>query len=1365
MNNKSTRSFSLKKLLLTALVAAPLATLPAPLWALPATQVSLNSTIFAKTTGVTVTLDTPTLLTITSPDRGIITWNDLGTGNLNTGVSSGAMTFLGGDSMNFQLPSAGSAILNRVIGANGTLINGQIISNGSVYVINPNGAVLGATANVNVGGDFAISAIGEPDGVFLATGKLSFIGVASNTVFMGTFPNASVTAAGGSGNVFIGGGAIAISGSIAGNLVVKGTGGTVQLSGTGGGPLTVSGNADIATSGGNLNLSTFANTTIQGSTVAINTVGGTNGSVLSSNLLSAKAVTIVAGSSAAGAPVTVNGTINSVSVIGGNTLINNSGDLSIGASTINGTLGVVSNTGNIANSGPVAVTGAISLQTVAASTGITFSGTGDMTFASLLTNGTGGFAAITTTGNVTVPAALTIPTLNVTTSGGNLTGAATTVNSGTSVVLSSGGTLSGFTAINSPIVTLVAKNDLVVTPIAFGGTNNLTITSTAGKVTETAALATGVFVAINSVGDLSVAAVTTPTFNATSSGGKVTATGTITTSGSATLSGLGNVAVAGVNSAPFSATTGGNFTASGAVVSTGTATINATGAASSVTATNAGNDFSTLNVQAGTGGATVVDVNGLVLGTLNVNGNFTASTGGAITDGVGGAFIYGTVNLTTAAGGVTLNKAGHRFGQFNVASPGQAVVLTEQTTLNLGSIQAATLNATSTGGDLVNTADMTITGASFFGAGSVSAPGNVTVTSPGNVLNGTITIGTAKDLTISTASPTVVNGTGPITGTAFFTVAGGNSFTTSADYNVFGGSFTGGVLVSEIDTLTIRNLSVTGAGNVFISNNLGGSLGGAFVLDSGIAINTTGLTTFRVKGPASPPTSTGAAGIDRANGIITDAADGIFIYGSVLFDTGGGNGITITRAGHSFGPIGIITGNNSAVVLREAGTLNLAGANTTNGAITLTSGGSIIQSVPSAAMIAGGINGGILGNGGDKTISVTAGVNVVLDSPSNNTRGIIQGTAAGNFTFIDNQTSSSNMQIGNLTAGGNVIISRTAIGGSGNSIQQVSGTRILSNGNFTVSFQSAANTLSNGLITLTNTGNNFGAVTIVANTADVKITESNTMNLRSISGGSLIPAVAGSIPAVMTLTSETGDIINSGALKPSLLVTGVDASTVQDPITLLFGTSLRNVSFNTPKGAISVNQFPAAYPNQFTGVALTSAGNASIYSVTPVVLLGGSVVTGNADITTATAPNILAISSAGKVVIAGTVVFNSTNADISLTDNQSTFGQVRFFGRNVTVTENASIRIQGGSFASGNVVFNSFGDIFNNANESGSFIQGTLFLGASGNVTLVPGIAVQGVVTLNASGTKDLSKMSLSGNLNNLAPVNFGTGAYLPPAP
>ncbi|MFZ9747992.1 MAG: hypothetical protein ACO3G4_15335, partial [Opitutaceae bacterium] len=54
-------------------------------------------------------------------------------------------------------------------------------------------------------------------------------------------------------------------------------------------------------------------------------------------------------------------------------------------------------------------------------------------------------------------------------------------------------------------------------------------------------------------------------------------------------------------------------------------------------------------------------------------------------------------------------------------------------------------------------------------------------------------------------------------------------------------------------------------------------------------------------------------------------------------------------------------------------------------------------------------------------------------------------------------------------------------------------------------------------------------------------------------------------------------------------------------------------------------------------------------------------------------------------------------------------------------------------------------------------------LSASGNITLPKLMQAVGVLTINASGTKDLSALSKSADLQGKDPNNSGTGAYLPP--
>ena len=54
-----------------------------------------------------------------------------------------------GNAAQFNQPGASSAVLNRVITTNPSLINGQVSANGSVYLVNPNGIVVGPTGQVN----------------------------------------------------------------------------------------------------------------------------------------------------------------------------------------------------------------------------------------------------------------------------------------------------------------------------------------------------------------------------------------------------------------------------------------------------------------------------------------------------------------------------------------------------------------------------------------------------------------------------------------------------------------------------------------------------------------------------------------------------------------------------------------------------------------------------------------------------------------------------------------------------------------------------------------------------------------------------------------------------------------------------------------------------------------------------------------------------------------------------------------------------------------------------------------------------------------------------------------------------------------
>lgn len=68
-----------------------------------------------------------------------------------------------------------AAVLNRVTGANPSELLGQLSANGRVYVINPNGVLVGEGANINTA-EFIASALDVADSDFLDGGDLTFAG-------------------------------------------------------------------------------------------------------------------------------------------------------------------------------------------------------------------------------------------------------------------------------------------------------------------------------------------------------------------------------------------------------------------------------------------------------------------------------------------------------------------------------------------------------------------------------------------------------------------------------------------------------------------------------------------------------------------------------------------------------------------------------------------------------------------------------------------------------------------------------------------------------------------------------------------------------------------------------------------------------------------------------------------------------------------------------------------------------------------------------------------------------------------------------------------------------------------------------------
>lgn len=94
-------------------------------------------------------------------NRAIINWQDF--------------SIAAGQSASFIQPSASSAMLNRVIGGNASEIYGTLSANGQIYLVNPNGVLVGPSGVINTAG-FIASTLDISNSNFLAGGDLVFKG-------------------------------------------------------------------------------------------------------------------------------------------------------------------------------------------------------------------------------------------------------------------------------------------------------------------------------------------------------------------------------------------------------------------------------------------------------------------------------------------------------------------------------------------------------------------------------------------------------------------------------------------------------------------------------------------------------------------------------------------------------------------------------------------------------------------------------------------------------------------------------------------------------------------------------------------------------------------------------------------------------------------------------------------------------------------------------------------------------------------------------------------------------------------------------------------------------------------------------------
>jgi filamentous hemagglutinin family protein len=98
----------------------------------------ITATNLQTTAGVNVTANGNSL-TFTTPDKAVLTWQAFGSGTDTIGVN---------DALSYVLPSKNASVLNIVAGGASTTIDGSVTSNGNVFVLNPNGLLVGGGARI-----------------------------------------------------------------------------------------------------------------------------------------------------------------------------------------------------------------------------------------------------------------------------------------------------------------------------------------------------------------------------------------------------------------------------------------------------------------------------------------------------------------------------------------------------------------------------------------------------------------------------------------------------------------------------------------------------------------------------------------------------------------------------------------------------------------------------------------------------------------------------------------------------------------------------------------------------------------------------------------------------------------------------------------------------------------------------------------------------------------------------------------------------------------------------------------------------------------------------------------------------------------
>ena len=530
----------------------------------------ITSTNLQTTAGVTVT-GAGTTLSIVAPNKSVLTWQNFG---------SGTDTIAIGDALNYTLPSNNASVLNIVAGGASSTINGTISSNGNVYVLNPNGILVGGSARIDVN-RLGLSTSDNPSFASFYFQQNGFLPsqdglapVAGNT----TINNGSIIAV--SENITLVSKNITINGVLSqGNLVLNADGNVTVGSA---GMAYIAGNLTINNPTGTTTIGSAGNNTIVTNNLVVNGNSTSAFSSVATGTIQAKTLNVTAGTILADRISTSNTTVTGTNVtvnVGsgagtpsvtavGNGTVQISAPASLAVNVTNSGVGATSvSAGGNLTLGKVQVEGLAG----ASFTGAAVTDTSSRIFVY------GGTSFTATAGNVTID------------KGQHSFGPVSVSATGEALIVEDAATQ--LNVVNTPKLTLRSVDYIFQTP-------------TTGVVNSS-------LVSVTGAGNITLGAATNSTGNYTVVGNDVVFAnnGALSISTTAT----GNASVASTGAVTLgSTTTGGTLTvtSAGAISQAVDTKVYALGAANFVgtglTLSNAGNGFGGITVDVGTAGTTTI---------------------------------------------------------------------------------------------------------------------------------------------------------------------------------------------------------------------------------------------------------------------------------------------------------------------------------------------------------------------------------------------------------------------------------------------------------------------------------------------------------------------------------------------------------------------------------------------------------------------------------------------------------------------------------------------------------------------------------------------------------------------------------------